>query len=236
MLLPKHLINPITNTLLTLLCITLGIYGFGKPVVFDTVSIGAFIIIAYKFRDNIDVKTVCVLLILEYIIVNLAFKILSSNLIYTACMFAITIATLWYCRSDKLSKPIGILLVVALIAEWHWHKVDHPAPQIHFIFFKVSLSLIVRQLLMYRPHGLNYYLNISTSYLRLDWFIYKTLWVACVVECAMISEYIIRHTTDIKALYLYNSYEYIMHALAVWVLWLVLREALKIQRKKSLLA
>jgi hypothetical protein len=52
----------------------------------------------------------------------------------------------------------------------------------------------------------------------------------------MIIEFLVRHLLTIKALYIYNSYEYIMHSLAVWVLWLVVREAIKTQRKASLQA
>jgi hypothetical protein len=232
----KHLLIPIANTLLTGLCVLLGIYSFGQPLFFDSISTVSFIVIAFIFRYDINIKTVCILLLVENTLVNSAFLTLNNNLIYVACAFTVAIISLYFCRHDKLAKPIALLLVITLIAEVYWYKIDYPAPQIYFYFFKISLSLIVRQLLLYRPHGLNYYLNSGASILRLDWFVYKTIWVACVVECAMISEFLIRHLLGIQALYLYNSYEYIMHALAVWVLWLVIREAIKIQHKGSLQA
>ncbi|WP_131811758.1 hypothetical protein [Paraglaciecola hydrolytica] len=192
--------------------------------------------IAFTFRHNIDIKTVCILLLIENIIINLAFLSLNNNLIYTAAVFAFTAITLWYVRTDKLAKPIAILLVITLLAEIYWYQTDHPAPQIYFYFFKISLSLIVRFLLLYRPHGLNYYLDSGANILRLDWFVYKTIWVSCVIECAMICEFLIRHTLKINALYIYYSYEYIMHALAVWVLWLVVREAIKLQQQSLIQA
>jgi hypothetical protein len=216
--------------------VVLGIYSFGQPLFFDTISTISFIVIAFIFRADINIKTVCILLVIENSIVNGVFLTLNNNLIYTVFAFTIPIVTLWFCRHDQLVKPIASLLIIVLISEIYWFKTDYPAPQIYFYFFKISLSLIVRQLLMYRPHGLNYYLNSGASILRLDWFVYKTIWVSCVVECAMIIEFLIRHLTGIKAMYLYNSYEYIMHGLAVWILWLVVREAIKIQYKKSLQA
>lgn len=236
MLLSKHLLIPLSNALLASLCVLLGIYSFGQPLFFDSISTISFIVIAFIFRYDINIKTVCILLLVENTLVNTAFLTLNNNLIYTAFAFTVPIVSLYFCRHDKLAIPIALLLVITLIAEVYWYKTDYPAPQIYFYFFKISLSLIVRQLLMYRPHGLNYYLNSGASILRLDWFVYKTIWVACVVECAMIIEFLVRHLLKIKALYIYNSYEYIMHSLAVWVLWLVVREAIKIQRKASLQA
>ena len=235
-MLARHLINPAITFLLTVTCLVLGVYSYGVPLLFDCVSTGAFILIAYVFRHNVDIKTVCLLLVIENSIINLAFLSLNNNLVYVACAFLLTALTLWFVRSDKLVKPVAILLVITLFAEIYWYQIGHPAPQIYFYFFKISLSLIVRFLLLYRPHGLNYYLNSGASILRLDWFVYKTIWISCVIECAMITEFLIRHLFKINALYIYHAYEYMMHALAVWVLWLVVREAIKLQQQSLIRA
>ena len=235
-MLARHLINPAITFLLTATCIVLGIYSYGVPLLFDCVSTASFVVIAYVFRHNIDIKTVCLLLVIENSIINLAFLSLNNHAIYVACAFFLSALTLWFVRSDKLVKPIAILLAITLAAEFYWYLIDYPAPQIYFYFFKISLSLIVRFLLLYRPHGLNYYLNSGANILRLDWFVYKTIWVSCVMECAMITEFLIRHIFKINALYIYNSYEYVMHALSVWILWLVVREAIKLQQQNLIRA
>lgn len=235
-MLGKHLVRPSINILLTLICIALGVYSYGVPLLFDCISTFSFLVIAYIFRADINIKTVCILLVIENTIINLSFLMVSDNLIYAAICYGITAITLWVVRADTLAKPIAILLFIALANEIYWYKSGHPPPLIYFHFLKISLSLMVRFLLLYRPHGLNYFLNSGASILRLDWFVYKTIWVACIVECAMISEFLIRHSLGIHAMLIYNSYEYIMQALSVWVLWLVVREAIKIQRENVIQA
>jgi hypothetical protein len=227
----RHYTSIAINILIIGTCIVLGISTFGVPLLFDSLSALFFLVVAFYFRRDVNIKTVCVLLILESMLINAIFVLSTDSYFWIIAAYLATAITLWQVRQDKLTRIILVFFVISVGLEIYWYVVGYEGPQIYFYFLKISIYLLVRFLLLYRPHGLNYFLNSGASILRLDWFVYQTKALVCLVECAMISEYLLRHTSSIKPMLMYDYYQYIMQGLGVWIIWLVLREAIKIYRE-----
>ena len=230
----RHYTSIAINILIIGTCIVLGISTFGIPLLFDSLSALFFLVVAFYFRKDVDIKTVCVLLILESLLINAIFVLSTDSYFWVIAAYLATAITLWKVRQDKLTKIILVFFIVSVSLEIYWYVIGYEGPQIYFYFLKISIYLLVRFLLLYRPHGLNYFLNSGASILRLDWFVYQTKAIICLIECAMIAEYILRHTFSVKPMLMYDYYQYIMQGLGVWIIWLVLREAVKIYRKTTI--
>ncbi|MFT4939297.1 MAG: hypothetical protein ACI88A_002337 [Paraglaciecola sp.] len=227
----RHYTSIALNILIIATCIALGIYTFGVPLLFDSLSALFFLVVAFYFRRDVNIKTVCILLILESLLINAIFVISTNSYYWIVAAYLLTAMTLWQVRQDKLTRIILVFLLISVCLEIYWYVIGYEGPQIYFYFLKISIYMLVRFLLLYRPHGLNYFLNSGAAILRLDWFVYQTKAVVCLIECAMISEYLLRHTFSVQPMLMYNYYQYIMQGLSVWIIWLVLREAIKIYRK-----
>jgi hypothetical protein len=227
----RHYTSIALNIIIIGTCVVLGIYTFGVPLLFDSLSALFFLVVAFYYRRDVNIMTVCVLLILESVLINAIFILSTNSYFWIVAAYLATAITLWQVRQDKLTRIILLFFVISVSLEIYWYVVGYEGPQIYFYFLKISIYLLVRFLLLYRPHGLNYFLNSGASILRLDWFVYQTKAGMCLIECAMISEYLLRHTFSVKPMLMYNYYQYIMQGLSVWIIWLVLREAIKIYRK-----
>ena len=227
----RHYTSIALNIIIIGTCIVLGISTFGVPLLFDSLSALFFLVVAFYYRRDVNIKTVCVLLILESLLINTIFVLSTNSYFWIIAAYVATAITLWQVRQDKLTRIILAFFVISVSLEIYWYVVGYEGPQIYFYFLKISIYLLVRFLLLYRPHGLNYFLNSGASILRLDWFVYQTKAAMCLIECAMISEYLLRHTFSVKPMLMYNYYQYIMQGLSVWIIWLVLREAIKIYQK-----
>jgi hypothetical protein len=246
-------IQPVINALLLTTSLLLGVATFGVPLVFDCISIVLFCLFAYLFRHNGNIVGVCIILVLENIginlydlahsqnielftieIQNILYVDLSNTLAWKFIAYAFATVVFMFLRYDRTVRYILPFLVFSITAEIYWLVIDYPAPAIQFYFVKISGYLLVRHFLHLRGHHQEHFPKSTITTMQLDWLVQKTKALACYLECAMVSEYLLRHLFNIHALLFYNIYEYVMQALAIWVFWLVFREAVKLHRLTTL--
>ncbi|WJG08069.1 hypothetical protein [Aliiglaciecola sp. LCG003] len=211
--------------------ILLGIFTFDTPYIFDLVSASIFLFILFFFRNNADIVGLCLILIVEKIGIFIAFQLLTENIYYQGLFFLFALGCMWQIRSDPINKIVVPFILIVVGFELYWTSVGETGPMIYFFFVKIGIYILVRGAIVLRPHY-----RKGTNYIQGDWLVYNTKGVVCLIECAMVTEYLIRTTINQNAMYLYTSYEYIMQALGVWVMYIVLREAIHEMKARSMMA
>lgn len=224
------------NVGLFVLCVALGVYTFDTPLLFDVVSVLTFACLALVFRKDIDILSLCIILICNKLVID-GYALASDNdYFWKFLSYGFTAAAFWYTRHDKVTKICTALLALTLAIELYWYVEGYQGPEVYFYFYKIAVFVVVRYALIYRPHGLFSYFDTQGKILRADWIIYKTKGLACFVECFMIIEYLIRHTLPVKPILLYEFYPPLMQCLGVWVMWIVFMAAKNNFEKSSVTA
>jgi hypothetical protein len=243
------------------ICIALGIICFGVPFVFDCMSIIFFAVMIVVFKSNKNIIGVCAILLIENLGINLFYSlyipsfnvdsiIQSSAISITNPLYldatqslywkilgyqaiAISLMFVWH---DKLSRSVALLAAVCFAAEVYWATTNYPGPNLHFYLVKACIYLYVRRFLLLRPFYSTDAWRSEMEILRLDWFVTKTMALSVIFEGAMVVEYLIRHLTQYKPIFIYQLYAYFMQAIGVAIVWLVIREAIKLTDRQQLAA
>lgn len=208
----------------------------GVPLLFDGFTSLAYLFFAWYFRENKDVMGVCIVLVLIQVIINSLFVFSADSYFWSIPCYLLTAVVVYQLWSDFTAKFVAVVLGLSLVSEIYWYSTGYDGPQVYFSFFKVSVFIIARFMLMYRPYGSKYFLSADTNAIRLDWKVHGVLGVSVLLELAYIGEYFVRHLTDLYPLYIYNAYPIITQALAVLYMWLISNQAVILIRKRTLTA
>lgn len=214
----------------------LGVVTFTTPFLFDEVSILIFAIIIVCFRQNENIVGLCLILIVAKMTILLLYFSLTYNPYLQSIFFIIASIAIGWTHSDKINRVIIPIFVIAILAQIYWQITDFKSPMIYFFFLKISIYLMIRSAIVYRPHFQSKHGKPDADYIPGDWLIHKAIAVVCIIDCLMVIEYLIRAFTDSDTLYLYHSYEYFMQGFGVWVMWVLLREAKQQFEKSSIFA
>lgn len=224
------------NPLIFGACTALGIVTFGTPLLFETIEVVTLGIVIIACRKHIDITSVAIILIASQIAMTGYFSLYSNSLIYKAIGYASVGAALFYLRGDRVSRVLMCVVVACVIAEAYWFTSDYSAPQLFFILYKAAVYMSCRFAFVYRPHFINKKLNLKAHITSLDNSMVKIHSLAVYVQCILLLEYLVRHITPASPLYAYNAYEYVMHALGVWVFYLITSTVLVNKQKSRLTA
>lgn len=234
---PRLYASPwLLNWLIISICVLLGIVTFTTPFLFDEVSILIFTIIIIFFRQNENIVGLGLILIVAKVTILLLYFSLTNNAYLQSIFFIVSSVAIGWTHTDKINRIIIPIFVTAIAAQIYWQITDFKSPMIYFFFLKISIYLMIRSAIVYRPHFQVKHGKPNADYIRGDWLIHKAIAVVCVIDCLMVIEYLIRAFTDSDALYLYNSYEYFVQGFGVWVMWVLLREAKEQFEKDSISA
>jgi hypothetical protein len=224
---PTFYIQRFVVLLMSGLVITAGVFTFGNANLFDRISLlAALSIMAYFYSDK-NLVTILLIVTTGRFFDEIMWLIHFDTYWYKIIIYTAALWIFYIFRYDSLAK-IGLVgLFLVCVAEIHWFISDYETPpHITWPVILMIEEITVRHFLFMRPV---IFKKVSSDLksLPLDWRLYKVSALFLLLLIASILEYLVRHVLFINSLFIYNAYPYIAHALACFILWIVLNDVLK---------
>lgn len=219
------------------LFIAAGILTFGNALLFDRLFIGILLFTGFVCRKDINVIGIVLIILIQHILEELAWLYLTNNefvkvFIYCSCLYLA-----YRLRHDHIAKLILCFTLVISGTELYWVLKDYSAPQIYWHMSLIGLNLLVRNLIFSRVSMTEYYLNKTATSINLDWIIYRLYGLSIIIQCAIVTEYLIRHLGGFEnLLFFYYSNAYFMHGITTVAIWAIFNESYKLLLPKLLKA
>ena len=206
--------------------IAAGIATFGNSTLFDRIFFGVLIFTAIICHKNINVIGILLIIFIQRVMEETAWIYLADNYMVKLVLYLVSFWAVYYYFYDSASKVLLLCLVPVVLTEIYWFSISYPAPQIYWNISIVVLNLIIRDLIFFRVRYTDKFFPNKGKSTNLDWVIYKLNFTAMIIHTASISEYLIRHLLEYThILIFYHSFPYIMHGLAVIVIWSTFNES-----------
>lgn len=207
----------------------IGFYTFGDAVVFDRLFVVTLLILLILFKSAIDIIGVIIILLAQRAIEEFAYPLVYVDLapikllVYLLCVVGVV-----KIRHDKSAWFLGPALFTVIMAECYWWYSDYEEPAVWWFALLAGVSMAVRKSIWKRSYYTRmYFPNRESKNIDVDYYIYELNLAYTLVNVAMVLEYLVRHILKIQSLYIYHSFEYISHGIAVITLFLILDQALK---------
>jgi hypothetical protein len=227
MLVRAYLPNFIT-ALFAGLFIAGGILTFGNADVFDRLYFGILIFTAVICRKNINVLSVLIILFAQLSMEELAWLYRSDSYVVKIILYSTVIWFAYYFRYDWVAKAIFYIVILVIFSEVYWYLTDYPPPQFYWHIWIMLSNLLVRYFLFSRVSLLDEYFPGKGMSTNLDWVIYRLSALVIITQIAITLEYLARHILGFSSvLFIYYSYEYIIHGLATFAIWATFHESYK---------
>jgi hypothetical protein len=227
-MLARVYLPPFITALFGGLFIAIGIITFGKPDYFDRLFIGVLIFTAAVCRKNINIVSILVIILLQRLIEESAWSWLQNIYIIRELIYCIALATVVYLWFDPISKLASAVLILLIGAEIYWYITDYPAPELYWHTTLLLTNLLTRYMIFSRTSIVEHYFPGKGESTNLDWAIYKLCAVAAVIQCLALVEYLIRHLLGFnQVLIVYQSYVFLVHSIAIFVIWVTFNESYK---------
>jgi len=223
-----------------LIAIVLGVYSFGKPFIFDRIYL-VLLICASVYSYHIDRNTfgIFVILALERIFEESMYMLNSDDIGFKLLVIFLCGFACYKLRYDRMIWIAVGALASLLLAEIYWFYIDYPTPRIYWSIVILFENLMVRHFIFFRPAIMEQRFPAwkDIRWIHTDWQIYQLMLVFVVVESARLIEYYVRHIAGFKHIQIiYDSYAYVAHVIACFVIWIVLNEMIRITRERYLVA
>lgn len=212
--------------------IAAGIITFGDASKFDRLYIAILLAIAVYVRRDVNLLGIVSILTLERVIDELVwFSTLEYNglkwLIYFVCAIGLVRE-----RKAPCFCYLFITYLFSLGAEIYWLAIGYPSPDINWHVFLVANTVLIRNLFIRRPFWTAERFPAHAEPLRLDHYIHNIFTFFIWINIAMIFEYLVRHLFGLKDfLYIYNSFEYMVHIVSSILLFTLTDQSIKAYNK-----
>ncbi|NCP66262.1 MAG: hypothetical protein GW763_13595 [Paraglaciecola sp.] len=215
----------VVTTVLAGIFIALGIFSFGKPAFFDRLFLCVLIFTAVVCYQSINILSLLILLIIARSIEELAWLAFYDSYLISVFINTLTIAVLIFLRFDPLSKLGFLIVTLAMCAEIYWMIIDYPAPELYWHVTLLLISFSMRYLSFMRFNIVDRFFPGKSKPTHLDWAIYNTYGFAIIIQSAVLLEYLVRHVLGYsQVLVVYNAYVYLVHGIAVYVVFAIVNE------------
>jgi hypothetical protein len=217
-------------------CAVVGLLTFGQPLAFDLIQTVTLLFVSVACRKHINLLSICIILLVSQCAMNGYYLVYDNTWYWKVFTYSCTAILLYYFHGDRANNTALVFFVLTLITECYWVTVGYSAPQLFFIFWKINIYILCRFAFVYRPHYLRIRRKLNANVTPLDNHLYKLHTWVLYLQCLMILEYLIRHLTAFKPLYVYSAYEYIMQAMGVFVFYMITITFVRIWQKTRLTA
>lgn len=217
------------------LFIALGIFSFGTAHIFDRVFIAVLIFTAIVCRENINVVSVVVIILIYAIATEIAWLVLSDISSFKFLLYFLLLLACYICRLDKITKIIFPVIILMLATDAYWYFTNYSSPKTIWYMWLIISTLGLRYLLMYRVSFVDQYFPDKGESINLDWVIYKITATFVVIQILMLLEYFARHILNLpNILIIYTSYPYLIQVVSTFTIWVVFHESYKLLLPKLL--
>lgn len=210
------------------LFIAAGILTFGNAAIFDRLFIGILFFTALICRNSVNVLSVLAIILLQRALEELAWSFLTDTYLVKTTLYALGFWLVYYLRHDWVTRILLASLILVSVAEIYWYLNDDLAPQVYWNIGLMIFDVIIRYLIFSRFSFVELWFKGRAISINLDWTIYKLSAIAIIVQCTIVSEYLIRHIFELpNLLVVYAAYPYAMHIIATIAIWATFNESYK---------
>lgn len=226
--------------LLTVILITaVGLLGF---IALQLTEFYLYLIVIYLIfvalacKHDQDLLSVMALVTLAYLIDFLIFYLPSQSTITTVISIFIALVVMVKLRADKLSLLAATVIALVVISHCYWIATNYPPPDLTLSINKITLAIIVRHLLIYRPDYVEHIFKFYGDYISIDKKL-RDIWALYIIaESLLVIEFILRHVIHVNTLVIYNAYPFIIQTISVFSMWSILTYARKTYLNKFIQA
>jgi hypothetical protein len=227
-MLVRAYLPPIMTALFGGLFIAAGILTFGNAAIFDRLFIGILVFTAVTCRKNVNILSVVAIILLQRALEECAWSFLTDTYLIKIALYSFGFWLVYYLRHDWITRVLLTSLILVSVAEIYWYINDDLAPQVYWNIGLMIFDVIIRYLIFSRFSFVELWFKGRAVSINLDWTIYKLSAIAIIVQCAIITEYLIRHILELPNLLLvYSAYPYAMHIIATIAIWATFHESYK---------
>lgn len=201
---------------------------FGQASIFDPIILIAFIAIALAFRRNIDLLSICAIFIAERGLEELMWRFLDYTIWFKIpCYLIFFILAYWHSKGT-LRQFVVTFYSIAIAIETYWYLTSYTAPAVMWLFYFLTVNIIIRRLLRDRTFIL---IEINPKFdprpLSLDSQLLLANIGFIVINASNIIEYWIRHLTNYSDIViLYNIFPYVSHLLSLFMLYMIVIQSI----------
>ncbi|MCY7297291.1 hypothetical protein [Alteromonas sp. a30] len=231
----RPLLQHLTSALLIGLFLALGLLTFGKPFLFDRIFFTSLFIIAFAFRNDVNLLGVTLIIIVERLVEETAYLLIIDSLSLKVVTYLFCIFALFLRRNDSLFYLTLTSLCIMIGAEIYWFINDYRFLNTHWYIFLISLNLFVRKAISSRCFWtLELAPNKNITPLKVDYYVYQLALYFIVINLVTLAEYLARHLFSLNSLLIYNLYALTNHILAFIFLFLLADQAIKVTRRNKI--
>ena len=209
--------------------IALAIIFFQDAQFFSYIFYAFLIFSAYLCRRQHSL----LLIILAVFLTNIASEIFWYFLIYfdsklfLAGVYLALGISIYYLADINGNKYLFRLLWLLMVgAELYWYFTGYNSPIIYPYLLYAVLALILQWFLVFRVILLEKH-KYQMSHISLDRLLSHVAQLKIIICVCMIAEYLVRHLTPYQPMFIYDSYEYVVHILFVSSVFLIFNTSYK---------
>lgn len=211
---------------------------FGYPLLFDRLYIGLLAVTALvSVNWDKNLLTLCLISITSLLVEEGAWLATSGDrlIVIELAAYGLLLFACYLNRYSRTGKLSIFAAVVTISAECYWFFMGKEGPELYWYVFICASSLIVKHLILIRPHFCS--LRIPKYYQ--EWRITKTdidmgyiLGARIIFEFMVIGEYLVRHVMEYPLQFVYENYHFAAHAILTVTFYIYLRSLAETLRNK----
>ena len=219
--------KPLTGLIFSALAVGITSY-FGQAAIFDPLILIAFICIALVFRRNIDLLSICCILIAERALEELMWRLLDYTIWFKIPGYILCIALTLLVTNGFLRYYCLAFFSLAAASEMYWYATAYPAPKIIWFCYTLLILIVIRKCLRMRVFWLielNPKLTPTPLYLDSKLLLANAAFM--VTTSLLVFEYYLRHLVQLQdILYVYHAYPFANHIISIFILYMLIVESI----------
>lgn len=202
---------------------------FGQPFIFDPIVLIAILAIAIFFRRNLDLLTICSVIVAERTFEELMWRFLENELWFKIpCYFALVILGYTLSRG-KLRVYLMVFYLMAIASELYWYYTDYSAPYILWPCFTLLEAVLLARFFKMRVFWIiEFNPKLEVKPIALDSQLIMIFYAFICLYSLYTLEYYVRHLLGFTEItYIYYAYPYIASCLSLYTLWQIIVQSVE---------
>lgn len=216
----------LVNSVIAIAFILLGYYTFGNAMLFDRLFFLCLLFAGFFCRKDVNVLSVVFIIVAGRVLDEAGFQLLDNpDLLFKIMVYPLLGLAIYRFKDDELFYLAMAALLGCVCAEIYWLAIGYQPPNILWSLFGMLLSLAFRYALIFRLFVIEKFYPGRSRGILIDFIIRLVAGAHIIISVLMITEYLLRHVGGTDVMYMYNSYPYVSHALALITLWALFHQA-----------
>jgi hypothetical protein len=187
------------------------ITGFPSSIIIDRAFVGIYLLAMLIYFNDKNITGVLGILIGASLIDDFLWHIHHKSWYFeitTLFICSLLCLKFWYDRWSKIMFAVGIAVIVV---QFYLHSIEYQTTvRLSWYVIIGTLQILIRHYILYRTAWSRRWMS-NVYFINLDWQIYETTRVICVLCILTLGEYVARHALHIQSTFIYSAYPYVIY-------------------------